>query len=283
MADATLTPAPGGAAKRAADATLTPAPGGAAKRAADAGGDAGEAKRAAGAAGANGAEPKGAAKAPPGASRAAAEPRGLKRSWRQLLRALHRDAGYLAVGLTIIYAVSGLAVNHIADWDPNFQSYERTTQVGRLEGDDDAIAAQALAKLGVAAKPQEVYRASADRLEITLDDKRSVHLDTEKGVAIEEGQQPRFFLRLANWLHLNRGKPAWRYIADAYAAGLLLLAVSGLFMIPGKKGLKGRGAALVLAGIALPTLYVAFAGGPGAPAKRPGPAPGAQNLTPAPD
>ena len=174
-------------------------------------------------------------RAPVGAKREAARP--AKRAWRPLVRALHRDAGYLAVGLTVIYAASGLAVNHIADWDPNFQSYERTVELGPLEGDDDAVAARVLGKLGVSEKPQEVYRAAADRLEIVLDQNRSVHVDTVKGTAIDEGQKPRFFLRLANWLHLNRGKQAWRYIADAYAAGLLALAVSGLFMIPGRKGL----------------------------------------------
>ena len=50
--------------------------------------------------------------------------------WRPWLRAIHRDVGYLAVGLTFVYALSGLAVNHIADWDPNFTNY-----------DDDARAA----------------------------------------------------------------------------------------------------------------------------------------------
>ena len=34
---------------------------------------------------------------------------------RPWLRAVHRDAGYFGVGLTLVYALSGLAVNHIAD------------------------------------------------------------------------------------------------------------------------------------------------------------------------
>lgn len=262
MVDATLSPTPNGETKRASkpegEANTNAKPEGDTKAGAKAAGEAKAGARAAG-------EARGA--------KAASEARGAKRSWRPLLRALHRDAGYLAVGLTLIYAVSGLAVNHIADWDPNFQNQERTVGVGHLEGDDDAMAAQVLARLKMTGKPQEVYRAAPDRLEITLDDKRSVHVDTSKGIAIAEEQKPRFFLRLANWLHLNRGKPAWRYIADAYAAGLLLLAVSGMFMIPGKKGLRGRGAALVLAGVALPTLYVAFAGGPGASKKAPPSAP----------
>lgn len=215
---------------------------------------------------------KAAAKATP--ARAGAKAAAPRRSWRTLLRAVHRDAGYLAVGLTVIYALSGLAVNHIADWDPNFQSYERKVELGRLEGDDDAVAAQALAKLGITDKPQEVYRAAADRLEIVLEH-RSVHVDTKTGSAVDEGQKPRFFLRAANWLHLNRGKQAWRYIADAYAAGLLLLAASGMFMLPGRKGLGGRGGLLVLLGAAVPVLYVALSGGPGAASGKAAPKPSA--------
>jgi hypothetical protein len=39
--------------------------------------------------------------------------------WRKLFRALHRDIGYVAVSLTLAYALSGLAVNHIDDWRPS--------------------------------------------------------------------------------------------------------------------------------------------------------------------
>ena len=76
------------------------------------------------------------------------------------------------------------------------------------------------------------------------------------GHVVDEEQKPRFFLRVANWLHLNRGKKAWTYFADAYAAGLLLLATSGIFMIPGRKGLIGRGAVFVAVGVAIPIVYI---------------------------
>lgn len=187
-----------------------------------------------------------------------------KIAWRPWLRAAHRDVGYVAVGLTFVYALSGIAVNHITDWtdgDPSFQSYSRTVEVGRLEGDDDAVVEQLRARLGIRETPKEVYRASDDELEV-LFDRRSLHVNLAQGTVVDEGQEGRFFLRVANWLHLNRGKKAWTYVADAYAAALLLLATSGLFMIAGKKGLFGRGAVLVLVGIAIPVLYVHFAGPP---------------------
>ena len=58
-----------------------------------------------------------------------------------MLRALHRDFGYIAVGLTFIYALSGLAVNHIADWDPNFENYERDVVLttARIELDGEVM------------------------------------------------------------------------------------------------------------------------------------------------
>ena len=85
-------------------------------------------------------------------------------------------------------------------------------------------------------------------------------MNTVTGHVLDEGQKPRFILRVANWLHLNRGKKAWTYFADAYAAGLLVLALSGMFMIAGRKGILGRGAVLVALGIAVPVLYVTLAG-----------------------
>ena len=184
-------------------------------------------------------------------------------AWRPILRAIHRDAGYTAVGLTIIYALSGLAVNHIGDWDPSFQNYDTTHELGALQpaADDDALAAQVTSKLGIQETPREVYRASPTELDITFD-KRSLHVNPETGHITDEGQKPRFLLRVANWLHLNRGKKQWRYVADTYAAALLFLAISGMFMIPGKRGLLGRGAVFVLIGIAIPTAYVVFSGGP---------------------
>lgn len=178
------------------------------------------------------------------------------------MRALHRDLGYLAVGLTFVYALSGLAVNHIAEWDPNFDHVDRVHNVGHVDEQDDQAAAKiVLGKIGITEAPKDVYRAAPDRLEI-LFEHRTLHVDTETGEVQDEEQKPRLLLRIFNWLHLNRGKKAWRYFADGYAGGLLLLATTGMFMLPGKKGLLGRGAIFIALGIAIPILYVHFSGGP---------------------
>lgn len=185
---------------------------------------------------------------------------------RPWVRAIHRDFGYLVVGLTVIYAVSGLAVNHVADYtdgDANFVKFERDAELGPLAGDDDAIARTVREKLAIEQAPKEVFRQGEDELQISFErPTRTVTVSPKTGHVHEEGQRPRFFVRLANWLHLNRGKKAWTYIADTYAVILLFLAISGLFMIPGRKGLVGRGLVIAIAGAAIPVLYVHFSGGP---------------------
>ncbi len=181
------------------------------------------------------------------------------RAW---LRALHRDAGYLAVGLTFVYAFSGLAVNHIADWDPNFVQVESTRVVDTpLPEQDDAAALAVLEALGYDETPLDVYRIADDRLDVTLE-RITLHVDPRTGEVFEEGEHPRVFLRMANWLHLNRGKKAWTWVADGYAVLLLFLASSGVFMLGGRKGLLGRGAVLVGLGVAIPIVYVVLSGGP---------------------
>ena len=200
---------------------------------------------------------------PDGSAPAAPAPqRARKFKARPWLRALHRDIGYFAVGLTVVYATSGLAVNHLKDWDPNFKQLNRTHQVSLpLPQDDRAAASSVLASLHVSAPPREVYRASETELELVFE-QRTFHVDTTTGVVHEEGQAARPVLRAANWLHLNRGKKAWTYVADLYAVFLLFLAGSGLFMIPGRKGLLGRGALVALLGAAVPIGYVVLSGGP---------------------
>lgn len=181
---------------------------------------------------------------------------------RPWLRAIHRDVGYIAVGLTFVYAISGLALNHIEDWrdgDASYRNYQRTHQVGRIDGPDEAVVDELRKKLAITSPPRDVFASDPDHLEITFD-KRSLHYDRTSGEVVDDGQEPRFFLQIANWLHLNRGKRGWKYFSDAYAAGLLLLATSGVFMIAGKKGILGRGAVLVLLGILVPVIYVHFSG-----------------------
>jgi hypothetical protein len=186
----------------------------------------------------------------------------LARRWRSWLRAMHRDTGYLVVGLTVIYAVSGIAVNHIDDWNANYIAYEKTHPLPKpLAPHTAGVVRQTLDALGIDEQPRDIFDDGGREIEMQLSD-RTLVVDRQRATVLERVRKPRPFVRLANWLHLNRGKRAWTYIADSYAVLLLLLAFSGMIMLPGKKGLRGRGAVLIALGSAVPVIYVVLSGGP---------------------
>ncbi len=182
--------------------------------------------------------------------------------WRAWLRAIHRDIGYLAIGFTVIYAVSGIAQNHIEDWgDVSYVASERTLAIPAIADDvPDAIAIQKVADAAGLGAPSSSLRAGDE-----------IHLEYANGSKVTaigtevtiQARERRAFIGIANWLHKARGKKAWKYVADAYAVLLLYLAISGIFMIKGRLGLKWRGAVMITTGVAVPVLYVLLAGGPG--------------------
>jgi hypothetical protein len=195
----------------------------------------------------------------------------VKKRWRGWLRSFHRDLGYLTVGLTIIYAVSGLAINHVGSWDPNFKTFHAEKQIEKIAADvpDDVAIAKAAAAIGLAPGADSVKNAARYGDEIHFEETgHTIVVYGDSGLVVEDGRESRFFLRVANWLHEVRGKKAWMYIADLYAVILLYLAISGLFMIKGRLGLRWRGLILVGAGAMVPTLYVILSGGPGAKGDR---------------
>jgi hypothetical protein len=186
----------------------------------------------------------------------------IHKRWRAWLRAIHRDFGYVAVGFTVIYALSGLAINHIKDWDPSFTSSEITKTIAPIGDDvpDDVAVQRVTAAVGMD-RPDDVFRAG-DELRLGYASGAQVTVVGDQ-VTIQD-RSPRLFFRVANWLHYNRGKKAWTYVADVYAVMLLYLAISGIFMIKGRLGLRWRGAILVSLGIAAPAGYVVLSGGPSA-------------------
>ncbi len=185
---------------------------------------------------------------------------GSRFNWRRLLVATHRDLGFFFVGLTLIYAISGLAVNHVSDWNPNYAIQRRTVAVASLPGGDTPAAARAvLAQLAVTEPPRSIVPAGPDRFQIFLTN-RTITVDVSKRQAVDERVSPRPLLYQLNFLHLNHGKGPWTWFADVYAVGLLLLAVSGMLMVLGRRGIAGRGLLWLLAGLVPPIVFVFWKG-----------------------
>jgi len=178
-------------------------------------------------------------------------------NWRKWNNTLHRDLGYLCFGLTIIYVVSGIAVNHIADWNP---SYRITTEHTRIDipkppPAHDILVTSILEQLGEQGMIKNSYQSAPDILQIFVEN-NTITANLKTGEVLQQKNRQRSLLYLANFLHLNHPKKMWTWFADIYALALGLLAVTGLFILKGKKGITGRGAWLVSAGLIIPLVFL---------------------------
>jgi hypothetical protein len=175
---------------------------------------------------------------------------------RKLVIATHRDLGYFFAGLTVIYAISGIAVNHVADWNPNYSLETTAHQLEPMADLAPAEVAEAVAAaLEIEGVPNATVPTRPGEVRVFFD-QRTLIVDVEAGRVIDERAATRPGLYEANYLHLNHGKGLWTWFADLYALGLLTLALTGIFIVTGKKGLGGRGRWLLLVGTAIPLLYL---------------------------
>jgi hypothetical protein len=164
----------------------------------------------------------------------------------------------VCVGLTLVYAVSGVAVNHIRDWNPNYRVTVDTFPVpaaSRSAVADSAFPLAVLRAAGLDGPVRGTFRPDSATLEVFLP-ALTVRVDLDAQVATLARVQERPLLRRANLLHLNEPRGFWTYIADIFALALILLAVTGLFMMKGKYGITGRGAWLTGLGILLPVVIL---------------------------
>jgi hypothetical protein len=170
-------------------------------------------------------------------------------TWRRVNRVVHRDAGYLVAGLTLVYAISGVAVNHRADWNPSWRVEPEARRFAPLPVTDrETMAAALVQALDLPGPPRSSFRRSPEQIELFYDG-WAVQADVTAGTARLTRPRERAVLRDANFLHLNEPKGAWTFIADAFSVLLATLAVTGLFVLKGRTGLGGRGKWWVMAGL----------------------------------
>lgn len=182
-------------------------------------------------------------------------------NWRKWNNIIHRDLGYLCFGLTIVYVISGVAVNHIATWNSTYKiSHETSTiQLPENPPDIEKLVTYVLEQLGEKGVLKGSFQPSPDTLQIFIEG-NTITTNLRTGTVIQEKNVKRPVLFQMNFLHLNHPKKLWTWFADLYALSLGLLALTGLFMIRGKKGLKGRGGWLVSAGFIIPIFFLLLYG-----------------------
>ena len=168
--------------------------------------------------------------------------------------AAHRDIGYVCASLILAYCLSGIALNHIGDWNPDFVISKRTISMPHLY-EKATMTQEVITELGklVGEESYKVYDfPTPDQVKIYYDN-ASLHLNLSTGQGIYEKVARRPVLYQANALHLNRLK-GWKWASDVFALILIILSLTGLFVLRGKHGMARRGKWLVIAGMLPPLL-----------------------------
>ncbi len=167
----------------------------------------------------------------------------------QVMRSLHRDVGYLTAGLTVIFALSGIAQIFR---DTDLFQVQKQEQVQLQPG----LAADAL---GPALRMREV---KVDRTESGVMYFRGGSYDPATGTAVRTQKSFAPPLDRLTALHKAPSKSALHWLTLVYGVMLLFLGTSSFFMFRPGHALQKRG--LVFAGIGLAVaLAVLFFGAGG--------------------
>jgi hypothetical protein len=178
---------------------------------------------------------------------------------RRWNNALHRDIGYLAFGMTIIYAISGIVLNHFKSGDLTHPDYSQTIQGYTVPLPPGG----AVTNTWVMSVLKDIGEENHYKSYITGNGYVNVYLtngsfyiDLKTGEAELQQKSPRYVIREFNLMHYNNIKRLFTWFSDLYAVALMFLAVTGLFVLKGKNGILKRGAWLAALGILLPALFL---------------------------
>lgn len=183
------------------------------------------------------------------------------KSVRKWSRVLHRDLSYLFAGMLLIYAISGIVMNHRDAINPHYSlkqiTYKLDTQIPSKNAIDKAYVLSLLEPIDEATNYTKHYFPDANTLKVFLKGGSNFLLNINSAEVSYEQIRKRPLVGAMARLHYNPGS-WWTYFSDAFAIGLIIITITGLVLVPGKKGVWGRGGVEVLLGILIPLIFLFF-------------------------
>ena len=176
---------------------------------------------------------------------------------QQLIRNLHRDLGYFYVGLIISFAFSGILMNHRDHWHPEKYTVEtKTVNVAPLNEEmiTEKYAEKLVKQLGIDDKMRR-HSVKKGMLKISLE-KHDVEID----IATGQGEIVAFHKTplISHMMKLHKNTSDWWiYYSDIFGISLIVIALTGMFMIKyGKHTFAARGWKLAIAGLLFPLIFL---------------------------
>ncbi len=168
-----------------------------------------------------------------------------KRNFQEWMRSLHRDIGFLTIGLTLVYALSGVILIYR---NTSFLRYEKRTE-----------------KVIEANLPVEQLGAKLrmHRFKVTSQKGDTIFFNgghyipaTGEAVVVRK-TYPETVMKLIR-LHMMSGRNQFAIVGGIYGILLTFLAISGLFMYKFKSRNGRRGIVLTLLGVIFSVILLLF-------------------------
>lgn len=179
--------------------------------------------------------------------------------FRKWSRIIHRDVSYFFAGMILIYALSGILMNHRGDLNPHYSverhEYKVTADLSDKTKVDKALVLTLLEPWGEAENYTKHYFPKDGQMKVFLKGGSNLLVDTKTGEAVYESLKRRPLLSDMVKLHYNPGR-WWTVFSDVFAVCLILITLTGQVMVKGSKGFWGRGGILFIIGIVIPVLFL---------------------------
>ena len=162
--------------------------------------------------------------------------------------------------MVIAYCLSGIALNHVNVWNPDFQIEKRTIKISK-ELVQENISSEKLEKLSwlVGENTYKFYDIPTNNHVKIYYDNATLHLNLNEGIGNYERIYRRPIFYQVNLLHRNSIK-SWRWAADVFASILILINLTGLFVLKGKNSISKRGKWLITIGLLPPVIALVLLG-----------------------
>lgn len=183
------------------------------------------------------------------------------RTFIKRCRSLHRHLSYLFAGVVIVYALSGILMNHRDTLNPHYTAkrIELSQALPNAplapEQVSKSLLLPLLEEIGEKGNYTKHYSPDPSTVKVFLKGGSSLEIDLRSGDATYDRLRRRPMLSQMVTLHYNPGR-WWTHFSDCFALALVIITLTGLFIAPGKKGLKGIGGIELIVGILVPLLFL---------------------------
>lgn len=155
---------------------------------------------------------------------------------RRWARIIHRDLSYFFAGVVVVYAVSGIVLNHKRDFNSNYSVRRTELQMPGTYPAPAETSREQAEELLRAADPEaryvKHYASGEQRVKVFVAGGSVLEVDMQNGRAVYEKLTKRPVISSMNRLHYNPNR-WWTRFSDIFAASLLVITLTGLVMVPG--------------------------------------------------